>query len=148
MKKLVVDMSRTQDTSCFTFLYFHLITSKFLYFQCEARFSEQITLPASGPQCRLALIYLPVVDFAVKCYSHIPYSGKLSREKTFARIGGNTIFAEKTCADCSLLQRQRTSRPKFRGENFAYSHKTAKFAKVFPLESFPLYGNRISFPVK
>ena len=84
VKKLAVDMSRTQDTSCFTFLYFHLITSKFLYFQCEARFSEQITLPASGPQCRLALIYLPVVDFAVKCYSHIPYSGKLSREKTFA----------------------------------------------------------------
>ena len=31
----------------------------------------------------------------------------------------NTIFAEKT---------------------FAYSHKTAKFVKVFSLKSFPLYG--------
>ena len=28
--------------SFFTFLYFHLIISKFIYFQCEARCSEQI----------------------------------------------------------------------------------------------------------
>jgi len=36
----------------------------------------------------------------------IPYSGKLSR------IGENMIFVEKTLADCSLLLRQRTPRPK------------------------------------
>ena len=30
--------------------------------------------------------------------------------------------------------------PKFHGENFMNSHKTAKFAKVFSLKSFPLYG--------
>ena len=69
----------------------------------------------------------------------IPYSGKLSREKTFANWW-KYDFAEKTFVDCSLLQRQRMSCPKFRGENFAYSYKTAKFAKVFSLESFSLYG--------
>ena len=30
--------------------------------------------------------------------------------------------------------------PKFHGENFHDSHKVAKFAKVFSLESFLLYG--------
>ena len=30
--------------------------------------------------------------------------------------------------------------PNFTEKTFAYSHKTAKFAKVFSLESFPLYG--------
>ena len=67
----------------------------------------------------------------------LPYSGKLSREKTFAK---NTIFAERTFADCSLLPRQRTPRSKFRGENFRVQPKLTKFAKVFSLESFPLYG--------
>ena len=45
----------------------------------------------------------------------IPYSRKLSREKTFAK---NTLFAEKTFTDCSLLQRQRCHAPKFCAENF------------------------------
>ena len=30
--------------------------------------------------------------------------------------------------------------PKFHGKTFANNHKTAKFAKVFSIESFPLYG--------
>ena len=30
--------------------------------------------------------------------------------------------------------------PNFAEKTFAYSHKTAKFTKVFSLESFPLYG--------
>ena len=30
--------------------------------------------------------------------------------------------------------------PNFVEKTFAYSHKTVKFAKVFSLESFPLYG--------
>ena len=29
----------------------------------------------------------------------------------------------------------------FMKKTFTNSHKTAKFAKVFPLENFPLYGN-------
>ena len=46
----------------------------------------------------------------------------------------------KTFVDCLLLPHQRTSRPKFHGETFANSHKTVKFAKVFSIESFPLYS--------
>ena len=38
--------------------------------------------------------------------------------RKLSRIGENTIFAEKTFADCSLLPCQRTPRPKFCGENF------------------------------
>ena len=61
--------------------------------------------------------------------------------RKLSRIGENTIFADKTFADCSLLPRQRMPRTKFFGKKtFAYSHKTAKFAKVFSLESFPLYS--------
>ena len=40
------------------------------------------------------------------------------------------FFAKKTFADCSLLPRQRMPHPKF-WKTFAYSHKTAKFVKVF-----------------
>ena len=32
----------TATTGLFTFFYFHLITSKFIYFQCEARYSEYL----------------------------------------------------------------------------------------------------------
>ena len=62
------------------------------------------------------------------------------RGRKLSRIGENTIFAEKTFADCSLLQRQKMPRPNFAEKTFAYSHKTAKFTKVFSLTSFPLYG--------
>ena len=57
--------------------------------------------------------------------------------RKLSRIGENTIFAEKTFTDCSLLQHQRTPRPKFCGENFRiYSHKTTKFVKVSPSKVF------------
>ena len=52
-------------------------------------------------------------------YPNIPYSGKLSQEKTFANWW---IFAEKT---------------------FANSHKTLKSTKVFSLESSQLYSSLV-----
>ena len=52
----------------------------------------------------------------------------------------NTIFAEKTFADCSLAVPKDTTPPNFTEKMFADSHKTVKFAKVFSLESFLLYG--------
>ena len=51
----------------------------------------------------------------------------------------NTIFAEKTFADCSLLLRQKATLPNFAEKTFKNSHKTVKFMKVFSLERFPLY---------
>ena len=70
--------------------------------------------------------------------AEIPYSGKLSREKTFA----NWRFSRRKLSWIARLCRTKGRHAlKFRGENFrANSHKTAKFAKVFSLESFPLYG--------
>ena len=51
------------------------------------------------------------------------------------------IFKKKTFADYSLLLRQRTPQPQVLQEKtFTIRHKTAKFAKVFSLKSFPLYG--------
>ena len=41
----------------------------------------------------------------------VPYSGKILREKTFHELIKNTIYVEET---------------------FVNSHKTAKFAKIFP----------------
>ena len=46
-----------------------------------------------------------------------------------------TFFTEKTFVDCPLLPCQRMPRPNFAEKTFMYSHKTAKFAKVFSLES-------------
>ena len=56
--------------------------------------------------------------------------------------GISTIFTEKTFTDCSLLLCQRMLRPQIvrRKLLHKYSHKTARFAKVFFLKSFPLYG--------
>jgi len=59
---------------------------------------------------------------------------------------GNTIFVEKTFADCSLVLPKDTMPPNFAEKTFANtpsSHKTLKFAKVFSLESFPLYSTTL-----
>ena len=75
-------------------------------------------------------------EYCNNAQSYVPYSGKLLREKMVK----STIFAEKAFVDCLLLPHQRTPhRPTFHGENFANSHKTMKFTKVFSLKSFPLY---------
>ena len=89
------------------------------------------------------------------CYRIV---GTFEREN-FHELVKNTIFTEKTFADCSLLLHQRTPHPKFHRKlsriahfcctkgchtpnftekTFANSHKTVKFAKVFFLESFQL----------
>jgi len=51
-------------------------------------------------------------------------------------------FAEKTFADCSLVLPMNATLPNFAKKLFTNSHKTLKFAKVFSLKSFPLYGIR------
>jgi len=62
--------------------------------------------------------------------------------RKLSQIGENTIFVEKTFVDCSLLLCQRTPHPKFHSsKTFANSHKTAKFAQVFSLKSFPPNAN-------
>ena len=71
----------------------------------------------------------------------VPYSGKLSREKTIANLKKIRFFAEKTFADCSLLLCQRMPRPKFCGENFRIEPQNREIRKSFSLESFLLYGN-------
>ena len=52
----------------------------------------------------------------------------------------NTIFAKKTFVDCSLLAPKDVTPQNFAEKTFANNHKTAKFPKVFSLESFPLYS--------
>ena len=59
------------------------------------------------------------------------------QERKFSRIGEKYDFCgENFCG--LLLQHQRCHTPKFCGKTFANSHKTAKFMKVFSLESFLL----------
>ena len=50
------------------------------------------------------------------------------------------IFADKTFADCPLVPPKDATPPNFTEKTFTNSHKTVKFAKVFSLESFTLYG--------
>ena len=58
-------------------------------------------------------------------WDQLPYSGKLSREKTFT--------------DCSLLPPKDTMPRNFAEKTFMNGLKTSIFAKVFSLESFSLY---------
>ena len=50
------------------------------------------------------------------------------------------IFVENTFADWLLVLPKDATPPNFVEKTFANSHKTSKFAKVFSLESFPLYS--------
>ena len=72
-----------------------------------------------GPSCQLSL-NITNLNFEdvhhSSCSDIIPYSGKRSREKTFCELVKNTIFVEKTFADCLVLQHQRCHAPKFHGE--------------------------------
>ena len=56
----------------------------------------------------------------------------------------NMICAEKTIVDCLLVPPTDTTPPKFAEKTLVSSHKTLKFAKVFSLKSFPLYGIHVS----
>ena len=75
------------------------------------------------------------------CFSKpkIPYSGKLSKKK-LSRIGEKYDFCGENFRRLltSAVPKDATS-PNFVEKTFANNHKTAKFAKVFSLESFPLY---------
>ena len=71
---------------------------------------------------------------------HVPYSGKLSQigEKyNFRRENFRGLLAFATPKDATP--------PNFAEKTFADSHKSAKFAKVFSLESFPLYGSQWTY---
>ena len=65
--------------------------------------------------------------------------------ENFRKLVKKTIFAEKTFADCLLVSCQRCHTPKFCRENFLKWPQNHKFAKVFYLESFPLYGTHRTF---
>ena len=69
----------------------------------------------------------------------LPYSGELSRKKTFANWW-KIRFSQRRLVDCSLVLPKDTTPPNFMEKSFMNSHKTLKFAKVFSLKSFPLYG--------
>ena len=62
------------------------------------------------------------------------------RGRKLSRIGENMIFAEKLSRIAHFCHAEGRHVPNFAEKTFACSHKTAKFAKVFSLECFPLYG--------
>ena len=83
------------------------------------------------------LILLCNCSLTVGCY--IPYSVKLSREK-LSRIGDKYDLCGKKLSPIGRMCRAKgATPPNFAEKTFANSHKTAKFAKVFSLESFPIY---------
>ena len=62
------------------------------------------------------------------------------RGRKLSRIGEKYNFREKTLwISCFAIPKDATC-PNFAENTFTNSHKTAKFVKVFFLESFPLYG--------
>ena len=66
----------------------------------------------------------------------LPYSGKFSREKCFMNYIHRKNFRELVA--CAT---KGCHTPYFVEKTFANSHKTSKFAKVFTLKRFPLYGS-------
>ena len=69
-------------------------------------------------------------------YTRIPYSRKLSREKTFCNWWKIRFSWRKLLRIARFCFAKRCHAPNFAEKTFAYSHKTAKFVKVFSLESF------------
>ena len=76
--------------------------------------------------------YLPTIWDGVKITYHtvITFEGE-----NFRKFVKNTIYAEKTLADCS----QEHHTPNFMEKTFTNSYKPTKFVKVFFLGSFPIY---------
>ena len=62
----------------------------------------------------------------------LPYSGKLLREKNFRELVKNTIFTEKLSRIARFCSTKGATPPNFVEKTSANSHKTVKFAKVFP----------------
>ena len=77
---------------------------------------------------------------SVQKVMELPYSGKLSREKTFANWWKIRFCGENFHGLLAFPVPRDATPPNFAEKTFANSLKTAKFAKVFSLESFPLYG--------
>ena len=82
-------------------------------------------------------VKLPWEDQVSPC-THILYSGKLSREKTFADWWKYDFRGENFRGLLTFA-----TPPNFTEKTFTNSHKTTKSSKVFSLESFPLYGRKI-----
>ena len=81
-----------------------------------------------------------VISFKFHPLTFIPYSGKLSRVKTFANWWKYNFCGENFRRLLACAAPKVATHPNFAEKTFANSHKTAKFMKVFSLESFPLYG--------
>ena len=65
------------------------------------------------------------------------------RGRKLSRIGEKSNFRrENFCGLLAFATPKNATPLKFHEKTFANSHKTAKFTKVFSLESFPLYGNK------
>jgi len=70
----------------------------------------------------------------------IPYSGKLSREKTMN--WWKILFSQRKFSQIARFCHTKECHvPNFAEKTFANSYKTAKFAKVFSLKGFLLYGS-------
>ena len=79
------------------------------------------------------------VSYYTKCY--LPYSGKLSREKTFADPYRRRGFrGENLHGLLETNHRWVRHASKFHGENFVDGSQSSKSVKVFSLEGFSLYG--------
>ena len=85
---------------------------------------------------------------SLKLFAHIAYRiAGIFQGRKLSRFGGNKIFTKKTSTDYSPVSPPKDAMPLNFGEKaFTNSYKTLKFAKVFSLESFPLYG--ITFHIR
>ena len=91
--------------------------------------------------CNCVFTSLPVANIKSPRKSRklvIPYNGKLSREKTF--VNWWNFCKENFCGLLCFAMPKDASLSNFMEKTFANCNKTAKFAKVFSLKSFPLYG--------
>jgi len=75
----------------------------------------------------------------VMLLQQIPYSRKLSQIGDFRRENFHRLLIRAMLKD--------TMSPNFAEKTFANSHKTAKLAKVYSLQSFPLYGSLYFLPI-
>ena len=71
-----------------------------------------------------------------RMWTYVPYSEKLSREKTFTNFAVLWLFVRNLGTRCPLVQQNQTIHKSFLRENRIFY----QFTKVFSFESFPLYS--------
>ena len=141
-----VQFRRQQQTSRISDAAYSNLQMKGCYYTCNAtQFSGPVCAGARSSvifSVKASCTYLVICDTYAEDYTNQEYTNCGGRWERLLK-GGVFLSAYNIpyFANGGLVSpKQNATRSNFAKKTFTNSHKTSKFAKVFSLESFPLYG--------